>query len=704
MSERSGLRLLVVKVLVLSLFATLFTRLWYVQVVGGEAYQAQAQENAVREVIVPPARGLIVDDMGRPLVANRTAWVVTIDRTVLDKLGPHRARALLHRVARVTRLRYADVAARTKLCGEPGAEPPPSCWNGSPYQPVSIAEDVPEQVALAIQEQAEDFPGVLAEERKVRAYPSPFGVNAAHVLGYLSPITAAELRQAERRGDDTVNPISLVGRAGLESQYDRYLRGVPGQREVSVDSMGRPQGNAGFRAPHAGHSLVTSIDARLQGVVERQLTKTIRTARRTVDPETGGKYAADSGAVVVMDATNGRVLALASHPTYDPDLWVGGISTADLARLYSERAGVPLLSRATQGEFAPGSTFKPITAAAALTSGYTPKDELNCTSSLTVGDRVFNNYESLAYGYLNFAEALQLSCDTFFYRIAYANWQRAGADSGDLDAKDPIVEMAKAFGFGRKTGVDLPGEASGRIADRHWKRDYWQDNKDYYCRVGKQKGEDFLHVFAREFCVDGWRYRAGDAVNFAIGQGDTALTPLQLAVAYAALSNGGTLWEPRVAKAIVASDGQVVRRIPPQRAGRVPVDQRTLRYLDRALLGTAKVGTTAGAFLGFPLDKVKVRSKTGTAEVYGKQTTSWLASYDKRYVVVMMVSQAGTGAGTSGPAVRRIWERLYGVHGDRVRPDDALLPGAEPPTGLPRLDADGSIRPPAAPGATGPGR
>jgi len=196
MSARSRVRLVVLEVLAVSLFATLFTRLWYVQVVGGDAYRAQAQDNAVQQIILTPPRGLIVDDMGRPLVANRTAWVVTVDRTVLDNLGRARAADLLRRVADTVHLSYADVAARTKLCGEAGAEPPPVCWNGSPFQPVTVAEDVSQREALAIQEEAEDFPGVRAEARKVRAYPRPYGVNAAHVLGYLSPITEAELAAA----------------------------------------------------------------------------------------------------------------------------------------------------------------------------------------------------------------------------------------------------------------------------------------------------------------------------------------------------------------------------------------------------------------------------------------------------------------------------------------------------------------------------
>jgi penicillin-binding protein 2 len=704
MSERSRLRLVVLELLALSLMVTLFTRLWYVQVVGGEAYQAQAQDNAVRQVILPPPRGLIVDDMGRPLAATRTAWVVTVDRTVVDNLAPARAEALLRRVGRTVDLSYADVLARTKLCGEAGAEPPPVCWNGSPYQPVTVAADVSQQQALAIQERSEDFPGVRAEARKVRAYPAPFGVNAAHVLGYLSPITAGELERVERRGDAVVDPSSLVGRSGVESEYDRYLRGVPGERDVAVDSMGRVRGDAGVTPPQPGYSLVTSIDAKVQAVVERQLHRTIRTARQTHDPVTGRNYRADSGAVVVMDASNGRLVAMASYPTYNPDVWVGGISSADLDRLYSTEAGTPLLSRATQGQLAPGSTFKPITAAAALTHGYTTRDELDCSSSYLVGDRVFNNYESAAYGYLTFAEALQLSCDTFFYRVAYQKWLAAGGDSGDVHTKDPIVATAKEFGLGRTTGVDLPGEASGRIADRRWKKQYWLANKDYYCKVAKQSGQDYLHVFAREFCPDGWRYRAGDAVNFAIGQGDTMLTPIQLAVVYGALANGGTLWEPRVGKAVVDGQGEVVHRVRPQRAGRVDIPDRVLRYIDRALLGTTKVGTIAWRFVGFPLEEVKVRSKTGTAEVFGKQTTSWVASYDKRYVVVMMVAQAGTGSGTSGPAVRKIWETLYGVHGERVDLADAALPAAKPPAGLPVFAADGSITPPVGPSRQPGGR
>ncbi len=685
---------MVVQVMILSLFATLFARLWYLQVVGGETYQAAAQENTVRDIDIQPPRGLIVDAMGRPLVANRTSWVVTVDRGVLDKLGDSTRRAVLERLANTLGLRVQELERRTKTCGEDGAAKAPICWNGSPYAAVPVAEDVSQSLAASSLEQAEDFPGVTAEARKVRAYPAPFGINAAHVLGYNSPITEGELDAAQEADDATLGPLSVVGRAGLEKQYDRHLRGLPGDRQVTVDSMGRVIGSGEEILPTPGDTLVTSIDAKVQGILERQLRQTIITARKTVDPVSGKKYAADSGAAVVLNAKTGHVVAMTSYPTYEPDVWTSGITQGDLDRLYSARAGTPLLSRVTQGQFAPGSTFKPFMTAGAMTHGYSPATRLNCSSSFRVGNRDFKNYESGAYGYIDFAKALQVSCNTFFYQVGYGLWQRTGADTDNVNTPDPLVSMAESFGFGEKTSIDLPGEATGRIADRKWKRAYWKASRSYYCRIGKEPGEDFLHRFAREFCIDGYAYRAGDAVNFAIGQGDTIITPLQLATAYAALANGGTLWKPRVAKAVVSPDGTVIKRIAPQRASKVPVPQHVLRYIDTALQGTTRTGTSAWRFIGFPLDDVKIRSKTGSAEVYGKQSTSWLASYNEQYVVVMMVSQGGTGSGTSGPAVRKIWESLYGIKGEKVRLDKAAEPGGRPPVGLPVFQRDGSITAP----------
>ena len=694
---RSRLRLVVIQALVFSLFATLLVRLWYLQVVTGEEYTAQAASQSVREVVVQPQRGLIVDDQGRPLVTNRTSWVVSVDRGTLAKMSEDEQAAVLRRVAKVTGVRVARIRLKLQTCGDEGSKPK-VCWNGSPIQPVPVAVDVPQPSALRVLEQPEDFPAVLADQQSLRAYPRPFGVNLAHVLGYLSPITGDELDAAGADGDRSVNGASVVGRAGVEKQYDAWLRGMPGYTSVAVDSMGRVIGDAEEVAAQGGDTLVTSIDAKVQSVVEKQLAGAIATARATKDPVTDRNYVADSGAVVVMEAKTGRIVSMASQPTYDPEVWVGGISPRQLKELYSEKAGTPLLGRATQGQFAPGSTWKPFMTAGALSNGYAEDTQLNCSSYLRVGNRDFKNYESGAYGYITFARALEVSCNTFFYRVGLDYWQRFGSDVDDVKARDPLVAAAKTFGFGDRTGVDLPGEAAGRIADRRWKRDYYEAMKDYYCELGEEPGDDFVHRFAREFCVEGFAYRAGDAVNFAIGQGDTILTPLQLARGYAAISNGGTLYAPRVAKAVVSEDGTVLKRIPPKATGRVDVTRASLDYVDQALLGVPTVGTLAWKFPDFPLDRVHLRGKTGSAEVYGKQSTSWVATYDENYVVVMMISQGGTGSGTSGDAVRTIWEALYGVADGAVHPDRAAIPGTVPPEGLPTFTEDGAILPPSRSG------
>ena len=700
-SQKSQLRLVVVQALVFSLFATLFVRLYYLQVVGGEGYQAQAANQSVRDIVVQPQRGLIVDDQGRPLVANRTSWVISIDRNLLDKLGDRQRQELVRRVSVVVNETPDALEKMLTTCGHEGSVRG-TCWNGSPYQPVPVASDVPKEVALRVLEQPEDYPGVVAEQQNVRAYPRPFGVNLAHVLGYLSPITEEEFDAASEADDESLNGASSVGRAGVEKQYDAWLRGLPGYRRVAVDSMGRVLGDDSTIEATPGDTLVTSIDAKVQGVVERALAERIKIQRATLDEVTGRNYEADSGAAVVLEARTGRVVAMASQPTYDPGLWVGGISSTELDRLYSEEAGTPLLSRATQGQFAPGSTWKPFMTAGALKNGYRTNTTLPCSSGFQVGNRVFRNYESGAYGNIGFAKALEVSCNTFFYQIGYDFWQRFGSDVDDVSAKDPLVEEAQKFGFGSRTGIDIPGEAPGRIADRQWKRDYFESMKDYYCELASKPQtapinrdtSDFVYKFAREFCIEGYAYRAGDAVNFAIGQGDTIVTPLQLARAYAALSNGGTLWQPTVAKAVVSPSGEVLRRFAPTKSGTVDVPKKYLAYIDQALQNVSSVGTMAWKLVGFPLDEVTIRAKTGSAEVYGKQSTGWVASYTDDYVVVMMISQGGTGSGSTGDAVRKIWETLYGVKGEKVRPEQAAIPGVVAPRTLPTFLDDGSILPP----------
>jgi penicillin-binding protein 2 len=696
-AERSRLRLVVVQALVLALFATLLVRLWYLQVASGDDYRAKAASQSVREVVVQPDRGLIVDDQGRPLVANRSSWVVSLDRTTVGRLSEDDQDILLTRVAKALHTKASAVKARLLDCGTPGAVSG-TCWNGSPYQPIPLDDDVEQPVAQLIREQAEDYPGVVVQEQSVRAYPKPYGVNAAHVLGYLSPITEGELAAAKEKKDLSVNGASAVGRAGVERAYDEYLRGMPGYLHMAVDSKGRVLGESGADEARPGATLVTSIDAKLQGVVEKALADGIASARQRTD-RNGQHYKADSGAIVVMEARTGRIVAMASQPTYDPGVWVGGITQKQLSRLYSEKAGTPLLSRAMQGQFAPGSTWKPVMAIGALTHGFKTTDRLNCSPSVQIGNRAFRNYESESFGMIDFKTAITVSCNTFFYRVGLHFWQKYGSDVSNVNAKDPLVDEAKKFGFGKSTGIDIPGEASGRIADRKWKRAYYESQKKYYCNLAKHPGDSsaFVKLFAKEFCVEGYAYRAGDAANFAIGQGDTIVTPLQLAHAYAALANGGKLYAPTIAKAIVDPNGKLVRRIAPVHQGTIKMPKRILDYVREAMLGVTQRGTLAGTFSGWPLDKVVIRGKTGTAEVYGKQTTGWVGSYSKDYVVVSMISQAGTGAGANSVAVRKIWDTLYGFDGTQFQRGKAVIPGVVQTDNLPVFAPDGAILPPARP-------
>jgi penicillin-binding protein 2 len=715
MSHRSRLRLVVLQVLVLSLLVTLVGRLWFLQVVASENYRTAAAENGTREIVTPAARGMILDARGRPLARNRTALVVSISRTAMLRQRDG-GRALVAKVADVIGEPAKTVWEKTRLCGTADAPPAPRCFNGSPYQPIPLTDEASTAMALQIMERREDFPGVTAELTAVREYPQPLGANAAHELGYLGPVSDEELAEraagnASRgeKNETVLQGTDLIGRAGLERQYDDVLRGRPGVRTLAVDHRGGVSGVLSETDPEPGNYLVTTLDANLQAEAEKQLKAAIMRARNTGDINKGyaTKLKADSGAVVVMDVRTGGIVAMASWPTYDPNIWVGGISTKDYKSISGRRNNYPNQSRAFQGEFAPASTFKAVTLPAAVKAGYSVNRSYDCPSSYSIGGAPKRNYESQGYGTISMLRAIEVSCDTVFYKFAYETWLRMGGLKAKKKAKDPFTEMAKAFGLGRTTGLDLPGESDGRIADRAWKRAYWKATKDFYCAKAKSgypevarkdpRRAAYLLQLSRENCVDGYAYRGGDAANFAIGQGDTTTTPLQMARVYAAVANGGTLVTPHLGKAVMTPEGELVRRLEPKPAGKLPVGKDTLRWLRGALRSVTEVGTGAGPFsrAGFPLDKLPVASKTGTGEVYGKQTTSWFASYapaDKpQYAVVMMVSQGGTGSGISGPSVAELYKTLFGVRGSRVDLAKAVPPGGHPTTELPSVRPDGTV-------------
>ncbi len=702
MSDRSHLRLVVLGVLIVSLVGTLVARLFYLQLVVGEEYAAQAASNTTREVITPAVRGLILDQRGRPLVANRTSLVVSVDRTIVAREDDEGV-AVLDRLADALNISRDSIEQKLMPCGTEGAPPLPVCWDGSPYQPVPIAKDVATETALTIMERRADFPGVTAQLEAVREYPSPFDTNMAHVLGYVGPVTQEQLdAQGESTDPARLRSRDLVGRNGLEAQYDLELRGIPGITTLAVDQVGRVTGTVSESDPVAGNYVVSNIDANLQTVVENALADSVERARDLGD-------IADTGAAVVIDVRTGAVLAIASYPTYDPQLWVGGISTRDYERLLAERA---LSSTVTQGTYAPGSTFKAVTTVAAAREGYDLGGTYPCPADYTVGSQRFRNFESSGFGPIALQRALEVSCNTVFYRIADEMWLKGGGLYAPQGAPDPIAETAAAFRLGESTGIDLPNEAAGLVSGRDEKLRVWEQRREQWCSDAKEgfsqlreddpKLAEYYTALAKENCLDGFRWRNGDAINASIGQGDTSITPLQLAMAYATIANGGTVYQPQVAKAILSSRGEVVQQFDPVVRGEVPAPEGTYEFLRAALAGVTSEGTGRVPFEGFPLDEIPIASKTGSAQVFSdNSTTAWFASFapadDPQYAVVMMVTRGGTGSLTAGPGVRTIYEALFGIVDGIVDPAKSVLIGGAPSRTLPVVRPDGT---PVTPEAT----
>ncbi|WP_282794766.1 penicillin-binding protein 2 [Streptomyces sp. CC224B] len=686
-TPRVQIRLVVIQILVVSLLLTLGGRLWYLQVRNGAEYAEEASGNHVQQVVQPAVRGEILDARGVPLADNQTRLVVSASRTELMKMKDD-GKAVLAKLAGVLGMSVKDVADKVRLCDSKTPQP---CWNGSPYQPIPITDEATPKQALQIRERSEDFPGITAEPTAVRRYAAPGKANTAQVLGYLSPVTDEEIEKAK----DTDSPFlrsDQVGRSGLERTYDKQLRGKAGVTRYEVDNLGRVMGKAKSDKAEPGSNVVTSIDARVQAAAEYWLNDAMKKARQEFDRNTGENYKADAGAVVVMENKTGRVIAMASNPTYDPNAWVGGISGKDYAKLTGKKSNYPLLNRAIQGQAAPGSIFKVIPTTAAVNAGYEFHGSYPCPSSYSIGGQVFKNFESQGHGNITLGQALEVSCDTVYYKLSHDEWRKDGGNKPKKDPKDWFYRTAHQFGLGKETGIDLPNEVTGRVPDRQWKKDYWKANKDAWCKQGK-KGGDYAERIAYENCLEGMKMRAGDSVNYSIGQGDTLVTPIQMATIYSAIANGGTLYNPTVGKAIISPDGKRIEEIKPRAHGRLPMDAALRKDIDGALADVATKGTAAWRFGGWPQDKIPMHAKTGTAEVYGKQTTSWFATYTKDYSIVMTISQGGTGSGASGPAVRQIYNAMYGLD-DEGNQDlkKALLPA--PQKSLPKIQPDGSINAP----------
>jgi penicillin-binding protein 2 len=652
MSDNSRVRVAIVGVVIVALFCALLARLWFLQMGAEEALKVEAVARATRVVQTESPRGRILDRNGVVLVDNRAAWAITVDR----QLDNDARDLVLGQLAEVLAPQYTveQLAANFDDLRQ------------SPLKPAIVAVDVDEKSRVAILEHIEDYPGTRVQKLTVRRYPN--GQAAAHLLGYVGEISDEQL---EAHRADGYLEGEAIGKAGAERAFESDLRGEPRRETVEVDPTGLPVGPPVDVDPgRIGNDVYLTVDANWQAAAEVALAQGIESAR-TIQNEnvvTGyKKLEAPAGAVVAMDVTDGSVVAMASFPTYDPAQFIDGISQIEWTDLNDNLARhQPLVNRATQGVYSPGSTFKLVSSLAMTRYGVRSANEWMTDRGFVVlgaDKRRYSNAGSHALGRVNLRGAITESSDVYFYTGGEEFWQIWKA--GDVERGLGLQTTAAEMGFGASTGIELD-EEKGTIPDPDW----------------KQELANAIHPTEELRRENGAWYPADD-ILMAIGQGGMSVTPLQLANAYAAFANGGTLWQPRIQLDVrdgAATEGtsSVLRTVAPTPIRTITFDGSVRAEMLAGFEGVteSRDGTAYQAFAGFPLDQIPVAGKTGTAQVgarsEGKGDTSLFAAYfpanAPKYVVVAVVEEGGRGASVAAPIVRRVIEAITGVQPGLVGP------------------------------------
>jgi penicillin-binding protein 2 len=602
LTPQLAFRVAVIGGIALVMFGVIFFRLWYLQVLSGDDYVQAARDNRVRSIKVQAPRGEIVDRHGQELVTNRTSMSIKLTPDRLpDKLDERRE--VYQRLAKLLGLNPRRLERRVE--GE---------LRTLPFAKPTVKQDVNSDFVAYVLERQDQFPGVEPESESLREYPH--GSVGAHLFGQVGEVSPEDLKD-RRNGDLRMG--DRIGQAGIEAQYDRFLRGRNGAAKVEVDALGNLTKALGRRQPVQGSQLRLSLDLDVQRVAQQALA--------------GGT---GKGAFAVMNVHNGEVLALGSQPSFDPNVFTKPLSKKKLDQLYSKNLGEPILNRAIQAGYPTGSTFKLVTAAAALESGHiTPETVLNDPGSLTVGGVKFENAGGVAHGALALVQALTVSSDVFFYQLGR-----------DMDEKGmPLQAWARRLGIGRKTGIDLPVEEPGRLPTPAWRNRWFKQG-----------------LTDRQWSV-------GDNINLSVGQGDLLSNPLQMAVAYSAIANGGKVLRPRLGLRIEDASGRARLQLDAPTARRAKLSDENRQAILEGIFGAANSpgGTSTPVFEGFP---VPVAGKTGTAEHTGKPDQSWyvaLAPYpNPRYVVAVTDEAGGFGADTAAPMARLILAELLSVNEDQL--------------------------------------
>ena len=619
------MRLAILVVVVACLFSALLARLWFLQVINAPQARAVAADNGIRTIYIPAPRGEILDANGKLLVDNVNVPVIEVDRQLAVK-DP----AMISRLA--------------ALLGESPKQILAAINNDqySPYAPVPIATNVTPAQILDIQENQAEFPGVQATSISVRHYPNPsLALASANILGYVSQISGVELAKLKVYG---YQPGDQIGQAGIEEEYESYLRGTPGVEKVQVDSAGRVLGRLSYSPPVPGDNIRLTIDANVQAVAVAAIQQGEVAARATFDKYTNRNFAAPAGSAVVENPNTGQIMALATDPTYDPRQFVGGITQANYnALLHDPR--YPLLDRTIQGQYAPGSTFKLVTATAGLQYGIiNPGTIFDDTGSITIGNFVAHNDNGAAYGPISLPMAITVSSDNFFNTIGLDLWY--GYTNYNKYGPDALQNVARQFGFAQPTGIDLPNEAAGKIPTPE---SYVKDHQ------------------ANPAVFQQSQWFPGNSDQAAIGQDEDLVTPLQLANAYSIFANGGTRYAPLLVKDAETASGQVVKQFAAKVTGSVDIRPDWRAALLAGFQGVVNnpSGTAYGVFTNPQNQGMDIAAKTGTAQVNApRQATSVFASFapatKPQFVVDAIMEDAGYGASVAAPVVREIYDALFG--------------------------------------------
>lgn len=603
LTPKIAVRIAILGGIAMAMLGLLLIRLWFLQVIGGEQYAQRADSNRLRTIVTQPPRGNILTRDGLPLVTNTTGQ--NLVASPRDLTGDRR-RQVLARLAPKIGQPLPELMAKMKA------------GDKQPLQNVVLARNVDAPLYRYLAERRRDYPGISLQEVYLRHYPQ--GELAAHLLGSTGPITAetiAAYRHKGYSGDET------VGLDGVEQRYEAVLKGTPGRSVVEVDAAGEPQGRAyiSSESPTPGRDLRLSIDSKTQEALEGAMARAV------------GVTGASGAAGVAMDPNTGEVLALASYPTFSPEAFVTR-KTKDLEPILKNPDN-PLNDRAIAGVYPAGSTFKPITAAAALGRGLiTPDTALDSPSEITIYKQKFHNFQYEHHGLITLPYALRVSSDTFFYQVAQRLYQAQSEKSDDY----PLMDEARRFGFGKDTGIDLPGELQGIVPDPPWKKRYF---------AGRQYTD-----FQRSWL-------GGDTIQLGVGQGYLQVTPVQMATAYAAIANGGTVRTPTVGLEVMDPNGRVVQQLAKGRPTRsLGVSSANLEAIKTGLYDAANgaEGTSTSVFGNLP-EGDKVAGKTGTVEtgVPGEEDHSWFVGYapfdNPKIVVAVVIEHGGTGANAAAPAV-----------------------------------------------------